>query len=153
MSAENIRAGNIEASVLEKRFPGLARELNAGALPELAQAWASLKPMTKLAAFKLLSPDHAVGLYELLPFEEQYFLFSGFSPASIAPLIEPLAPAARKAFTELPRRHYDRMLDLLLRPKYPESAGFGRPEQKDSGSSGRRTGPASSGVPDAESRA
>jgi len=115
MPAEKIRADNIEASILEKRFPELARELGAAELSDLAGLWPKLKPMTKLAAFKLLSPDRAIGLYELLPFEEQYFLFSGFPPASIAPLIEPLAPAARKAFTELPRWHYDRMLDLLLR--------------------------------------
>ncbi|MDE1976192.1 MAG: hypothetical protein KGL04_03965 [Elusimicrobia bacterium] len=112
-----IRAQDLESAVARKNFPVLAQELSHAPPEALVALWPTLKPMTKLAAFKLLSPDRAIALYERLGFDEKYFVFCGFAPASIAPLLEDVPPAERKIFTELPRWHYDRMLDLLLREK------------------------------------
>lgn len=97
-----------------RRYEHLSERLNDEPVRPLAEAWPRLKQLEKLVFFKLLDSDRAMRLYAELPFEEKYFLLLGYAPASVAPALEGLPPAARRLFTRLPEGCYDSMLKLLV---------------------------------------
>lgn len=97
-----------------RSIPELRRALATLPRRELLAAWAGLSPLDRLICFKLLDAASALEVFEALPFEERYFLFSGFSAESVAPVLEGLPPAERRLFVTLPKEAYDRMFRGLL---------------------------------------
>lgn len=82
---------------------------------DLARGWPRLKPLHKLIAFKLMDAASALDFYRRLPYEEKYFLFSGFPAAAIAPVLEDSPPSVRRLFVQLPAKFHGVMLQDLAR--------------------------------------
>lgn len=97
-----------------RSFPELRRALATLPRKELLAAWPSLSPLERLICFKLLDAASALSVFEALPFEERYFLFSGFAADSVAPVLEDLPASERRLFVALPKDAYDRMFRGLL---------------------------------------
>ena len=94
-------------------YAGLRAWLAGADRGELARAWPRLRPLHKLAAFKLMDAASALQFYRALPYRERYFLFSGFPLQSIAPLIADAPASARRLFVQLPARFAGAMLEDL----------------------------------------
>ncbi len=92
------------------RWRELKARLSASGTAEAAAAWKDLRPIEKLAAFKLLESPRAMALYQSLEFGERYFLFLGFSYQAIAPVLESLDPGQRRLFLRMGARDYETML-------------------------------------------
>lgn len=97
-----------------RSIPELRRALATLPRKELLAAWPGLSPLERLVCFKLLDANSALEVFEALPFEERYFVFSGFSVDSVAPVLEDLPPSERRLFVQLPKDAYDRMFRGLL---------------------------------------
>lgn len=104
----------VKKLLVEKDYVALEKRLSEGRAKELAAVLRGLEPLDKLVAFKLLDAVRAMEVFQALPFDEKYLLFSGFPLQAIAPVLEELPPAPRRAFVQLPREDYDRMFRNLL---------------------------------------
>ena len=114
MKTSRLEAEEITRLCRERDYAGLETLLADAELAVLLKFWPRLPPLDRLVAFKLLDAGRALEFYTLAPFKEKYFLFSGFSVNSIAPVLEDLPPLERRRFTPLPREFYDRMFRKLL---------------------------------------
>ncbi|MFH1726237.1 MAG: hypothetical protein ABII00_16635 [Elusimicrobiota bacterium] len=84
-----------------------------GDCERLAGVWPELEPLEKIAVFKLLAPERAMGFFGSRSFGDKYLLFSAYDVNSIAPLLEDLPDRTRALFEPLPDGSYERMLEVL----------------------------------------
>lgn len=96
-------------------YAGLRAQLRGADPALLARLWPRLQPLHKLVAFKLMNAAAAMDFFKRLPYDERYFLFCGFAPVCIAPVLEGVPPGSRRLFVRLPAPFQKRMLDDLLR--------------------------------------
>ena len=98
------------------RYAELKTHLEGESVNNIAADWQKLKPLEKLIAFKLLSANKALEVYDLVGYAEKYFLFCGLGRETIAPILEPLSNMDRGLFIELPKNFSDKMMRALLNP-------------------------------------
>ena len=107
--------GRIGVLIKSGAYGDLRVWLAAADRPALAQDWPRLAPLHKLIAFKLMDAASALAFFRLLPYQERYFLFSGFSLQSIAPVIAEAPASVRRLFVQLPAKFHEIMLQGLAR--------------------------------------
>jgi hypothetical protein len=112
-------AERIGALIKSGAYGDLRVWLAAADRPALAHDWPRLTLLHKLVAFKLMDAASALAFYQLLPYQERYFLFSGFPLNSIAPVLEDAAPSLRRLFVQLPAKFHGVMLQGLARAAEP----------------------------------
>jgi len=105
----------IDAWITSGAYGDLRLWLATADRPALVHDWPRLKPLHRLIAFKLMDAASALAFYRRLPYREKYFLFSGFPPQSIAPIIAEASASMRRLFVTLPAKFYGVMLQELVR--------------------------------------
>lgn len=94
---------------------GPLKEMLAAAVPDaLAAQWPEADPFERIVFFKLLPPERAERLFDLLPAEQGMFLLGAVERGALGPVLEAVPPAeADRLFHVLPRETVRRMRDSL----------------------------------------
>jgi len=86
----------VRLSVARRDFAALSRRLRADGPSPLVGAWNRLKPLERLAAFKLLPRRGAAEAFKALDADGRWLAYLGSGRESVAPLLEGAAPSAAR---------------------------------------------------------
>lgn len=102
----------------QKDYAGIKKLLKEISPIDLVDGWEHFNPQEQLLLFKLLDRDRAVGVFEELDFEDQYFLLGGIEPGSIGPVLEGLAPEdATEFFHRLPEKTVRKLFSIMKKDR------------------------------------